>query len=68
MNMSEIVKAQLKRMLNDEQKRVIKRFVSFLYRNNLCKLGLLFGSDKVDSHHYTKHYQHHFGLLRRKKT
>lgn len=68
MNISAVVKAQLKRRLNDSQKRVVKHFLfSLLYRNDLSKLALAFGSDKEGDHYYAKHYQHHFELLRREK-
>ncbi len=61
---SEIFKASLRSILNERQRRSIK---SFLYRNNLSKLALVYGSDKHDSHYYTQHYERHFEALRREE-
>lgn len=61
---SEIVKVLFRSILNERQRRSIK---SFLYRNNLSKLAVVYGSDKCDSHYYTQHYQRHFEALRRKE-
>jgi hypothetical protein len=61
---SEIFKASFRSVLNEQQRRSIK---SFLYRNNLSKLALVYGSDKQDSHYYTQHYERHFEALRREE-
>lgn len=62
------VKRQLKNKLNDSQKRLAKHFVySLLYKNDLAKLAVAFGTDKEGDHHYAKHYQRHFEPLRHKK-
>ena len=67
----ETVKSQLKKSLNEEQRKLLKpyyySFFSLLYRDNLSKLALGFGSDKEGSHYYAQHYQHHFEPLRFKK-
>lgn len=68
MSISTVIEAQLRRTLNDSQKRRVKHFLcSLLYRNDLSKLALAFGSDKEGGHHYAKHYQHHFESLRKKR-
>lgn len=70
MDVSLVIKEQLKKILNDSQQKVLKRFYlrlySFLYKNNLSKLAIAFGTDKEGEHHYTKHYQHHFKSQQRK--
>ncbi|MDR3568442.1 MAG: hypothetical protein P4L43_10480 [Syntrophobacteraceae bacterium] len=67
MTVSENIKGQLKSRLNEQQKRIVKRVLCRLfYGGSLSKLALASGTDKY-SHHYTKYYQHHFGLLRKKK-
>jgi hypothetical protein len=68
MTLSTGIKAQLKRILNDSQKRVAKHLAyKLLYRNNLSKLALAFGTDKSGEHNYARHYQHHFESLRQEK-
>ncbi len=56
--------SQLEKRLNESQKRVVN---SFVYRKNLSKLALAFNCDKATDHNYAKHYQNHFGILRRKR-
>ena len=65
MNISAIIEAQLRRRLHDSQKRIF--LYSLLYRNDLSKLALAFGTDKEGAHHYAKHYQRHFESLHRKR-
>lgn len=71
MTVSAVVKSQLKKILSDSQKMMVRRFYhllcSLLYRNNLSKLAVIFGTDKEGGHHYVIHYQRHFESLRRKK-
>ena len=64
MILPQIVKALFRSTLFERQRRSVK---SFLYRNDLSKLALLYGSDKQGSHYYTQHYQRHFEALRRKE-
>jgi hypothetical protein len=65
------IKAQLKRILTDSQRRALKRryvgLCSILYRKNLPKLAVAFETDKEGGHHYAQHYQSHFEPLRRAK-
>ncbi len=42
------------------------RLNRFLFRKDLAKLALMFGSDKEGIHHYTQHYQRHFAPWRTK--
>ena len=68
MKIAEAVKAQLKKRLSDSQKRLAKHFLySLLYKKNLAKLAVAFGTDKEGRHHYAKHYQRHFGPLQHEK-
>jgi hypothetical protein len=75
MSLSQLIKAPLKRIFNDSQQRTLRRlfhrlylhFYSLVYGNNLPKLAKAFGADKDVGHYYTKHYQHHFESLHRKK-
>jgi hypothetical protein len=80
MNIKETIKRRLRPRLSSSQRdflrpiqfgrlwRNMEYFVySNLYRNNLSKLALAFGSDKAGDHSYTQHYQQHFQFLRRKK-
>lgn len=71
MNVLSIVKAQVKKILNDSQKMALKKvhkfIYSYYYRKNLSKLAVYFGTDKEGQHYYTKHYQHHFKSVRREK-
>lgn len=63
--------SELKRILSDSQKTLLKRLYlrlyCLLYRNNLSNLAVVFGSDKKGGHYYAQHYQHHFESLRHKK-
>lgn len=45
---------------------LFRRLKAKLYARDLVKLALLFESDKWNTHWYARHYQHHFGSLRRK--
>jgi len=66
MVLSTALKAQVKKMLSDSQLKALKHTVySLLYRNNLRKMAVAFGTDKEGSHFYARHYQHHFRHLRR---
>jgi len=68
MSISSLARAQLRTRLKEPQKRVVKHFLySLLYRNDLSKMAVAFGTDKSGGHFYTKHYQYHFEPLRRKK-
>jgi len=53
------IRKKLKKQLNDIQ--------AYAYRNNLTKLGYIYGTDKVGEHFYTGHYQTHFKKFRSKK-
>ena len=53
------IRKKLKKQLNDIQ--------AYAYRNNLTKLGYIYGTDKVGEHFYTEHYQTHFKKFRSKK-
>lgn len=63
----ERVKAPLRSVFSLQQRHRLKTLVSPLYRNDLAKLALLFGTDKAGRHHYTRHYQHHLGHLRQRE-
>ena len=69
MNNSMADKARLKNMIDKLHQYIFKRIYSrlniFLYRKNLNKLSIIFGSDKEGEHYYAKHYQKHFESLRR---
>jgi hypothetical protein len=72
MNIAPALKARLKRMLSDPQRRVLKRLYlslySSLYRNDLPKLAVAFDTDKWCAEHwYAEQYQRHFESRRRKK-
>lgn len=71
MTISPVVKTQLKKILNEKQKKLLKLiyfwFCSLLYNSNLSRLSLAFGTDKEGLHSYAKHYQCHFESLRREK-
>ena len=66
MILSERFKAPLRSVLSHDQRRRAKTLLSPLYRRNLSKLAVLFGTDKQGIHSYTQHYQHHFEPLRDK--
>lgn len=58
----------LKRIFSVLSRRWMNRYLYCLfYQHDLTKLALLLGSDKEGIHHYTQHYQHHFGKLRRRQ-
>lgn len=71
--------ARLRRALSKNQKQRLKRLISGrsyraalaglsrIYKSDLATLAVAFGSDKAGCHHYTEHYERHFGPLRRKK-
>lgn len=42
-------------------------FYSQLYKKDLKKIALLFGTDKEGVHHYAQHYEHHFMKLRKQR-
>ena len=67
MNLSEGLRAPLRKIFSNEQRRTLKHLLSYLCRSNLPKLALLFGTDKEGTHRYTQHYQHHFKALQRRK-
>jgi hypothetical protein len=81
MHLPAAVKETLSRRLSDAQKEFVKYYLyhspfgsaltavtlRLLYRDNLSKLALAFGSDKEGAHHYAKHYQWHFEPLRKKR-
>jgi demethylmacrocin O-methyltransferase len=71
MNNSLVDKARLKNIVDKLQQLILKRFYlrlyNILYRKNIFKLSIIFGTDKQGEHHYSKHYQRHFESLRRKK-
>jgi len=64
-------KDRLKGILNDEQRRTWRRQLAepagLIFRRDLRRLAVIYGSDKWNSHWYAQHYQHHFYPSRRKK-
>lgn len=65
-----MIKQYLKNKLSTSDKR---RFLNFIHDikaigslGNLDKLGKIYGTDKVGSHHYTQHYMSHFKKFRYK--
>lgn len=52
------------RAVNERQRRSMR---DFIYRNDLSKLALIYGSDKQGGHCYAQHFQRHFEALRREK-
>ena len=58
----------LRNLFSPGQRRVLKNLASRLYRSDLSKLAVLFGTDKEGVvHFYTQHYQHHFEHLRHRE-
>lgn len=57
-NLSTSIKLKLLNLIND--------FKAIGSLGNLDKLGKIYGTDKVDSHYYTKHYMSHFKKFRYK--
>ena len=71
MGFLESVKPRLAQILNDNQRRIVRRHVSgrfaFAFRHNLNHLAVLFGTDKYGRHFYTPHYHRHFGSIRHRR-
>lgn len=68
MTLLTVLKTQVKKILSDSQIRASRHIVySLLYRNDLRKLAVAFGTDKEGAHFYARHYEHHFHHLRRSK-
>ena len=47
--------------------RLREAALAWRYRNDLARLALLFGTDKVGSHHYASHYQRYFQSRRHER-
>lgn len=47
--------------------RMKKRVLGYMYRRNLSRLAVLYGTDKWGGHWYTQHYQRYFEPLRTKR-
>lgn len=66
-----LLKAQAEKRLSDSQLQALRPLASkvfgLLYRNNLRRLAVAFGTDKEGSHFYAGHYQHHLHHLRRSR-
>lgn len=63
----EILKSKLSLNTRKKLKKELKDIQAYVYRNNLTKLGHIYGTDKVGEHFYTEHYQTHFKKFRLKK-
>jgi hypothetical protein len=61
------IKSKLSLNTRKKLKKELKDIQAYVYRNNLTKLGLIYGTDKVGAHFYTEHYQTHFKKFRSKK-
>lgn len=48
------------------KEKTISKLYPFFYSNDLSRLGRFYGTDKVNGHYYTQHYQNHFKNLRKK--
>jgi len=67
MNFSGNMKRWVRSHVSDSQSRTLKHhYGRVLHRKDLCRLALLFGTDKHGSHFYAQHYQRHFEALRLK--
>lgn len=55
------------RLLKIKFRKIENILFSFLCRNSLTNLAVLYGTDKWGLHWYAKHYEHHFRKLRSKK-
>lgn len=62
---------RLKGRLSRERRTAVRRRLSeplgFVFRRDLPKLAMIYGTDKWGSHWYAAHYARHLGHLRRKK-
>lgn len=65
-----MLKSMLKKNLNLDQKRGLKKFYEFVTPifcpANLVRLATIYGTDKWNTHWYAQHYQTHFKSLRKK--
>jgi len=66
-----VVKGLLKRLLSERQRGILRgwyvRALSRMRSGDLIRLANLHRTDKWDSHWYARHYEKHFGELRKKK-
>jgi demethylmacrocin O-methyltransferase len=62
-----ILKASLSEKNQRKLRRIFLNFVSLFAKNDLNKLGIIYGTDKVGHHFYTQHYMTHFSHLKNKK-
>ena len=68
MTLYKSVATLLAKVLGDSQRRMARHACYRLfYRNDLARLALFVGSDKEGSHHYCRHYQHHFEPVRNRR-
>jgi hypothetical protein len=65
------IKRWLKRWLSPGCRAALKRYLNeslgFVFRRNLLRLAMIYGTDKWGGHWYAAHYARYFGHLRRKK-
>jgi hypothetical protein len=65
------VRNWLKRRLSPERWAVVRKHAAecaaVLYRHNLTKLAVIYGTDKWGTHRYVAHYARHFEHLRQEK-
>jgi len=65
------IKKRLIVATSKEQRERIKKYsvpvMAWLFRNDLTKLAIAFGTDKYGAHWYMPHYQTHFGRFKNKK-
>lgn len=58
-------------ILNSHQENLFnklqRKFLPFIYRKDLIKLAIFYGSSKWNEHWYVQHYNKHFAPLRLKK-
>lgn len=66
-----MIKSILKRIIPGVYRRKLRRIQKYLttigHGFNLSRLGEIYDTDKVGSHFYTQHYQHHFRKFKFKK-
>lgn len=48
------------------KEKIISKLYPYFYSSDLSRLGRFYGTDKVNGHYYTQHYQSHFKNLRKK--
>lgn len=67
MSLSAAPGTQTRKLPGVERLRTIKQCAyAFLYRKELRRLAVVFGTDKEGAHFYAGHYQHHFQHMRRR--